>query len=108
VIDRGSVPPTVMLGVPVFETLLRSRNDSAHRPFFWKLGNPTRLLVPLALSAARRARARSTAASSNTWAHTWWRQGRPASTEVWPFEPATKRRPAPSERFQPLMALMSE
>jgi hypothetical protein len=50
----------------------------------------------------------STAAPSNTWAHTWWRQGRPRRAVVSPLASTTKRRPAFAERFQVLMALMSE
>src|SRR4029450_10878425 len=91
-----------MLGRPLLN-LFRIRNDSRARPLRLKVGNPVlrpRCSPALDLEKASRPRPRSTAASSNTWAHTSPRHTRPTSIKVATPALSTAQVP-PRERWAP-------
>ncbi|MCP2283373.1 hypothetical protein APR04_002276 [Promicromonospora umidemergens] len=104
-----SPSPTRILDRPLL-ALFRMRNDPPVGLFFLKRGNPTRgpFRAPARDSvAAFSPRPRSTAASSNTCASTSSRQTRPVTwTCVCPAASTRNRRPAASDRFHALNALI--
>src|SRR5512132_1955788 len=110
VTERGWLSPTRMQQVPLLFRLLRSRKLSRQRPLRLAFGNPVRppLRVPARDWAwAASARPKSTAASSNTCAVTSCRHIRPVTCLLLvPSEPTTDTRPASSDVFQALNALI--
>jgi len=108
--DRGRSPsPRRMLARPLL-VLFRIRNDPPAGSFFLNLGNPTRgpSRAPVMESLqAFNARPRSTTASSKTCARTSPRHTSPVtSTRVVPSRSTTNRRPAASDTFHALNALI--
>ena len=110
VTERGCPSPTRIEQVPFRPILFRSRKLSRQLPSASASGKPILRggrSPEFAPAKAASARARSTAASSKTWAETSCRQASPVTCFVIvPSTATTRMRPASSLRFQALKVLI--